>query len=205
MVSINSAKLNDDSQKVIDYFDKAIKLDSTIQNKNEYAKKAAEIAMVYKGKGNLSNAANWFEKVISLKTKPSNIDYYNAGQSFYNLQNFSKSDSLFTLYTNNFPKDNIGYLWSYRSKTHIDTTGDLVVPVAIELVKVAESIDSVKWKKQIIEASDYLVRHYANKKSDYASSLQWVYKILNLDPGNLDALKNKEILEKRLASPPVKK
>jgi hypothetical protein len=66
-------------------------------------------------------------------------------------------------------------------------------------------LDKVKFKGQIIEASSYLANYFANVKSDYASSLQWFNKILEVDSTNADALKYKEMLEKRLASPPVKK
>jgi predicted Zn-dependent protease len=206
IAAFNGAKLNAE-QKVSDYFDKAVQSDSTIENKTDYSKKAAEIASIYKRLGNLPNTALWFEKVITLKSRPTNIDYYNAGLSNFNLQKFAKSDSLFTLYKTNFPKETVGFLWSFRSKRNIDTamTEGIAVPAAIELVQVAETLDKVKFKGQIIEASSYLANYFANVKSDYTSSLQWFNKILEVDPTNADALKYKEMLEKRLSSQPVKK
>jgi predicted Zn-dependent protease len=207
IAAINAAKLNYDLQKVDDYFMKAVKSDSSLENKTDYSKRASEIAGLFKRNGNLANTAAWFEKAIVLKTRPTNIDYYNAGLSYFNIQNFKMSDSLFIMYKTNFPKETVGFLWSFRSRRNIDTamTEGLAVPAAMELVQVAETLDKVKFKGQIIEASGYLANYFANIKSDYTSSLQWFNKILEVDSANNDALKYKEMLEKRLSSAPVKK
>jgi len=204
VAAYNAAKTKADAVKLNYLFTKAIEADTTISNKIDYARKAADY---FKKSGQLNETAEWYMRIISLKARPSNLDYYNAGLSFYNLQNYGKSDSLFTLYKINYPKETVGFLWSFRSKRNIDTamTEGIAVPAAIELVQIAETLDKVKFKNQIIEASSYLANYYANIKTDYATSIQWFNKILEVDSTNPDALKYKEILEKRLASPPVKK
>jgi tetratricopeptide (TPR) repeat protein len=199
VAAYNAAKLKTDLTKVDYYFTKAIDADTVVANKIDLAKKAADF---FKRDGQLKMSANWFVKVMTLKPKPSNVDYYNAGMAFYNLKEFVVSDSLFTIYKVNYPKENVGYLWSFRSKRYIDTSMvmGLAVPAAIELITVLDS-DKVKFKSQIIEASGYLANYYANIKSDYAASIQWFDKILEVDPTNADAIKYKDILTKRLAAP----
>ena len=199
VAAYNAAKLKTDLTKVDFYFTKAIDADTVVANKIDLAKKAADF---FKRDGQLEMSANWFVKVMTLKPKPSNVDYYNAGMAFYNLKEFVVSDSLFTIYKVNYPKENVGYLWSFRSKRYIDTSMvmGLAVPSAIELITILDS-DKVKFKSQIIEASGYLANYYANIKTDYAASIQWFDKILEVDPTNADAIKYKDILTKRLAAP----
>ncbi len=199
IAAYNAAKLKTDLTKVDYYFTKAIDADTVVANKIDLAKKAADF---FKRDGQLKMSANWFVKVMTLKSKPSNVDYYNAGMAFYNLKEFVVSDSLFSIYKVNYPKENVGYLWSFRSKRYIDTSMvmGLAVPAAIELITILDS-DKVKFKSQIIEASGYLANYYANIKSDYAASIQWFDKILEVDPTNADAIKYKDILTKRLAAP----
>jgi tetratricopeptide (TPR) repeat protein len=203
IAAMNAAKTKADPAKVDNYFSKAVEADTAQVNKIDLARRAADF---FKKSGQLKLSADWFIKVMTIKPKPSNLDYYNAGLAFYNLQDFVKSDSLFTLYKTNYPKENVGYLWSFRSKRNIDTSMALgiAVPAAMELVQVTE-VDKVKFKGQIIEASGYLANYFANMKTDYATSIQWFDKILEVDPTNADALKYKDILTKRLAAPAPKK
>ena len=203
IAAMNAAKTKADPAKVDNYFSKAVEADTAQVNKIDLARRAADF---FKKSGQLKLSADWFIKVMTIKPKPSNLDYYNAGLAFYNLQDFVKSDSLFTLYKTNYPKENVGYLWSFRSKRNIDTSMALGIAVsaAMELVQVTE-VDKVKFKGQIIEASGYLANYFANMKTDYATSIQWFDKILEVDPTNADALKYKDILTKRLAAPAPKK
>ena len=203
IAAVNAAKTKADPAKVNDYFTKAVDADTAQVNKIDLSRRAADF---FKKSGQLKLSADWFTKVMTIKTKPSNLDYYNAGLAYYNLQDFMKSDSLFTLYKTNYPKENVGYLWSFRSKRNIDTSMalGLAVPAAMELVQVTE-VDKAKFKGQIIEASVYLANYFANIKTDYASSIQWFDKILEVDPTNADAIKYKDILTKRLAAPAPKK
>ena len=203
IAAVNAAKTKADPAKVNDYFTKAVDADTAQVNKIDLSRRAADF---FKKSGQLKLSADWFTKVMTIKSKPSNLDYYNAGLAYYNLQDFVKSDSLFTLYKTNYPKENVGYLWSFRSKRNIDTSMalGLAVPAAMELVQITE-VDKAKFKGQIIEASGYLANYFANIKTDYATSIQWFDKILEVDPTNADAIRYKDILTKRLAAPAPKK
>ncbi len=198
VAAFNAAKQKAAPEKIEYYFNKSIEADTVLANKIDYAKKAADY---FKKNSLLSISADWYLKILTIKPKPSNVDYYNAGLSFYNTQNFARSDSLFTIYKSNYPNDNVGYLWSFRSRKNIDTTGSIGMAIqdALDLIKVTE-IDKVKYKSQIVEASGYLANYFANVKSDYESSIKWFDKILEVDPTNADAIKYKDILSKRLSS-----
>jgi tetratricopeptide (TPR) repeat protein len=192
-----------DAQKVDFFFSKAIEADTTASNKVDYARRAADF---FKKSGNLGMSSNWYQKILLVKPRPSNVDYFNAGLAFYNIQDFVKSDSLFSIYKLNYPKDNVGYLWSFRSRKNIDTSmaQGLAVPAANELLQIIE-VDKVKFKNQIIEACNYLASYHANIKSDDITSVKYFEKILEVDPGNLDAQKFKDILMKRIESKSSKK
>jgi len=198
VAAFNAAKQKAAPEKIEYYFNKSIEADTVLANKIDYAKKAADY---FKKNSLLSTSADWYLKILTIKPKPSNVDYYNAGLSFYNTQNFVRSDSLFTIYKSNYPNDNVGYLWSFRSRKNIDTTGSMGMAIqdALDLIKATE-IDKVKYKSQIVEASGYLANYFANFKSDYESSIKWFDKILEVDPTNADAIKYKDILSKRLSS-----
>jgi len=198
VAAYNAAKQKAAPEKIEYYFNKSIEADTVLTNKIDYTKKAADY---FKKNSLLSISADWYLKVLTIKPKPSNVDYYNAGLSFYNIQNFVRSDSLFTIYKSNYPNDNVGYLWSFRSRKNIDTTGSIGMAIqdALDLIKATE-IDKVKYKSQIVEASGYLANYFANVKSDYESSIKWFDKILEVDSTNADAIKYKDILSKRLSS-----
>jgi tetratricopeptide (TPR) repeat protein len=203
VAAYNAAKTKADAQKVDFFFSKAIEADTTASNKVDYARRAADF---FKKSGNLGLSSNWYQKILLVKPRPSNVDYFNAGLAFYNIQDFVKSDSLFSIYKLNYPKDNVGYLWSFRSRKNIDTSmaQGLAVPAANELLQIIE-VDKVKFKNQIIEACNYLASYHANIKSDDITSIKYFEKILEVDPGNLDAQKFKDILMKRIESKSSKK
>jgi cytochrome c-type biogenesis protein CcmH/NrfG len=72
-----------------------------------------------------------------------------------------------------------------------------------ELIKVAEKDTAVQLNKKYLgEAYGYLATYAANQKEDYAAAISYFEKLLEVDPGNDDARKYIEILEKRTANAP---
>jgi hypothetical protein len=60
-------------------------------------------------------------------------------------------------------------------------------------------LDKAKNKSTLITAYGYMAGYNANVKKDFAVAISYLDKILEIDPANADATKNKEILQKALS------
>jgi hypothetical protein len=74
----------------------------------------------------------------------------------------------------------------------------LAIPDCQRFIEVAES-DKVKNKNTLITAYGYMAGYNANIKKDFAAAISFLDKILEVDPANVDAVKNKEILQKAMS------
>jgi len=181
---------------------KAINADTAMANKLDYAKKAADF---YKKTSNTAKSALWLTKVLQLNPKTSKVDLYNAGFENFKAGEFRKADSIFTVYKTNFPTEVYGHYWSFRSLSVVDSTMEqgLAIPDCEKFISIAES-DKAKNKSTLITAYGYLAGYTANIKKDLALASSYLDKIIEIDPNNQDAIKNREILQKALAAPPKK-
>jgi len=196
-LAINSAKLPDRQAKVDKYFQLAIDSDTSLANKIDYTRKAADF---FKKSGNQAKAAEWFTKVLYVNPKPSKVDIYNAGFENFRATQYQRSDSVFKIYKERFPDEVYGYYWSFRSLSVIDSTMEngLAVPDCQKFIQLAEN-DKVKNKNTLITAYGYMAGYNANIKKDFATAISFLDKILEVDPTNADASKNKEILQKAMS------
>ncbi len=202
VAAVNAAKMKSDPAKVDDYFMKAINADTAITNKLDYAKKAADF---FKKSANTAKSALWLTKVLGLNPKTSKVDLYNAGFENFKAGEFKTADSIFSVYKTNFPNEVYGHYWSFRSLSVIDSTmeGGLAIPDCEKFISIAET-DKAKNKSTLITAYGYLAGYTANIKKDLALASSYLDKIIEIDPNNQDAIKNREILQKALAAPPKK-
>jgi len=202
VAAVNAAKMKSDPAKVDDYFMKAINADTAITNKLDYAKKAADF---FKKSANTAKSAFWLTKVLGLNPKTSKVDLYNAGFENFKAGEFKTADSIFSVYKTNFPNEVYGHYWSFRSLSVIDSTmeGGLAIPDCEKFISIAET-DKAKNKSTLITAYGYLAGYTANIKKDLALASSYLDKIIEIDPNNQDAIKNRDILQKALAAPPKK-
>jgi hypothetical protein len=202
VAAINAAKMKSDPAKVDNYFMKAINADTALANKLDYAKKAADF---FKKSSNVTQSALWLTRVLGLNPKTSKVDLYNAGFENFKAGQFKTADSIFTVYKTNFPAEVYGHYWSFRSLSVIDSTMEqgLAIPDCEKFISIAE-VDKSKNKSTLITAYGYLAGYTANIKKDLALASSYLDKIIEIDPNNQDAIKNREILQKALAVPPKK-
>ena len=175
------------------FIDKAIALDTLEANKVTYLK---TIALSYEGQKKYKEAADWYNKVVSIKRTPGKVDIYNAGFNYFRSGNYPAAITVFNIYSQKFPEDAFGYYMSAKSKWGIDSlmaqasaNADFEKTIAVGMV------DSVKYKPQVIGSYKYFVAYYANVKKDNAKALEYCDKILSLDPQDAEALANKEALK----------
>ena len=199
LANINAKTPGSEAQAFVN-FQKAFDMDTVMENKVKYLTKAAALA---KKLGNRSEEANWLGKAYSLKPNPTNRDLYDYGFAHYQAANYDSSFRLFSLYREKYPDEIFGYLWAARSAQAKDTAFELGI-AAPEYQKLAEAgmrIDSVKYKAQIIQAYGILASYENNVKKNKDAAIEYLQRIVNLDPGNADAQKNLEILKRPAARP----
>ena len=89
-----------------------------------------------------------------------------------------------------FPEEIYGYEWAYNSAVAIATDTSLDVkqdsigfPSAMKLYEFTLR-DTVKFKKQYVNAVKFLAAYYINEAKDRDKSLEFFYKWRNSDPAN---------------------
>jgi tetratricopeptide (TPR) repeat protein len=184
-------------QEAFTNLQKAVTIDTLVDNKVKYINIAANLA---KKLGNRKEEARWLGVAYNLKPEPTQTDLYNWGMAHYQAGDYTTSDSIFCgIYQSKYPDQIYGYLWCARSKQAQDdsvNTGGLAVDAYKLLAEKATQIDSVKFKSQIVSSYFYLVQYYNDIKKDKETAIDYLDKILAVDPGNATALKFKDILEK---------
>ena len=128
---------------------------------------------------------------------PTKVDIYNAGYENFKAGNYLVADSVFDIYKSKYPDEVYGHYWSFRSLSVVDSTMEqgLAIPDCQRFIELAES-DKVKNKSTLITAYGYMAGYNANVKKDFPTAISYLDKIIEIDPTNVDATKNKEILLK---------
>ena len=188
------SKFSPDNPEIVSNLQRALEIDTLLANKTEYA---SQIAEYYKAQGDNSNQAKWLGRIYQLKENPLNIDLYYWGVAHYSAQEYQQADSVFSVYTEKYPEHVQGFYWRAKSNALLDSTMEngLAVPYYQKVIEMA-SADTVNNKSLLIQAYGYIGAYEANVKKNYESALFNFNKILELDAGNDDAMRYREILEK---------
>lgn len=180
---------------------KAVEKDTVVENKIKYISKAAALA---KKQGDRKQEANWLGIAYGMKKEPSQTDLYNWGMANYQAANYATADSIFCgLYQTKYPDQIFGYLWCARTIQAWDTAmvTPKFAPAQEKLAEMAMKLDSVKFKTQATGAYAALTSYYNDVKKDSKTALDYVEKILAIDPANPFANQVKPILQKQVNKP----
>ncbi|HEX3767909.1 MAG TPA: hypothetical protein VHT72_05995, partial [Puia sp.] len=144
----------------------------------------------------------------SLKN-PTNSDLFKYGTANYQAGNYKTADSIFCgVYISKYPNEIFGYLWCARSAQAEDDTlnskGLAVAPYEKLAQFARSSPDSAKYKSQIVGAYFYLAGYYNDVKKDKPKALEYMQKVLEVDPTNTSAQKIIEVLQKPAKQPATK-
>jgi tetratricopeptide (TPR) repeat protein len=201
------AKMPDSASQsqAFQYYIKAIAMDTLAANKEKYANAGLELARKLK---NPEAAAILSEDVYKAIKDPNNSDLYKYGMANYSAGNYKKADSIFCgLYESKYPNEIYGYLWCAKSKQAQDdslNSQGLAVEAYDKLAKFARSIpDSAKYKNQIISSYYYLASYYNDVKKDKNTAIEYMQKVLEVDPGNESAKNIINMLQKPPARQPA--
>jgi tetratricopeptide (TPR) repeat protein len=184
------------------YIDKAIALDTVDADKIAEAKILIDY---YTSTGNSNGIGNGFKKVIAIRKHPVNSDYQSAGFYFYKAGNNVDAAAIFDSAVVYFPNNLYDNYMLGKSLSGIDSTskGGLA-NAAFEKVIELGIADTVANKAQLIGAYQYFVEYYINVKRDKETALAYCDKILALDPGNAETIKNRDIIIKMKLKPGAK-
>jgi len=164
-----------------------------------------EVAKAYINAGVYDKAADWYKKMINLKTQlketPSALDYYNVGQNYFRAAGdttppdtvlLNKADSAFALLSEKFPDITTGYYWqgSVNAVKDPNAKEGLAVPYYQKYISMAES-ESEKNKVGLVKAYTYILVYYYNKE-DKPNIEKYMAKLLELDPNSEAAKQIKE-------------
>ena len=199
------AKFPGNETEALSTYNKAVIADTSYEGKVDLLTKAAGLA---KKVGNRGEEANFLRQLYNLKKNPSNTDLYNLGQAYYQAKNYVVADSIYcNAYQQKYPTEIFGYLWCARSKQAQDdstNSGGLAVEAYKTLAEKGRTLDSVKYKAQVLQSYYYLIQYYNDIKKDKATALMYIDKGLETDPTNPDLARFKEILSKPPAKAPVR-
>jgi tetratricopeptide (TPR) repeat protein len=171
------------------YYARAISMDTLLEDKQKYAGEALDLA---KQLHNKQAAAMLSGAVYNSLRNPTNSDLFKYGMANYSAGNYKTSDSIFCgVYETKYPNEIFGYLWCAKSKQAEDDSTNsqgLAVQAYEKLAQYARSIpDSAKFKNQVIGAYFYLASYYNDIKKDKGKAVEYMQKVLEVDPENATA------------------
>ncbi len=195
------AKFPGNEQQAMDAYNMAVTADTSYAGKMGLLAKGAALA---KKINNRAAEAEFLTQSYKMDKNPSNADLYNLGQAYYQAQNYKVADSIYCgVYESKYPDEIFGYLWCARSKQAQDdstNTNGLAVESYKTLAQKAISLDSVKYRPQILQSYYYLIQYYNDIKKEKDTALHYIDMGLQTDPTNADLARFKEILNR----PPAK-
>lgn len=209
---------HEDSVAAIEAYTKAISLDTAKREKLRIIKEASDDAKTMGAKGAY---AYWLGVGYGYNDSPSETDIYNWGFANYSAGNYQASDSIFCgIYESKYPNSFFGYLWCKNSALALDDSlwsKGLPVEAYQKLgaiarsldstAKVANSPDSIKYKRYVVESYSQLAGFYNNVKKDKETAIYYLDQWIAVDPVDPNPRKFKEILSRKPAPPrqPAKK
>ncbi len=171
------------------YYAQAIIMDTMDADKQKFANEGLELAKATKNK----QAAAIISGALYRSVKnPTNSDLFKFGMANYSAGNYKTADSIFCgIYVSKYPTEVYGYLWCAKSKQAEDDSlmsqGLAVEPYEKLASFIRSSPDSAKYKSQLIGAYFYLASYYNDVKKDKAKAIDYMQKVLEVDPTNATA------------------
>jgi tetratricopeptide (TPR) repeat protein len=172
----------------------AYQVDTVMENKMDILKKAAEF---FKAKKQYAKESDFRRLYLANKPNPTINDMFSTGIAYYFATRYDSSRNVFLKIQEKFPEQEYGWEWAFNSSKVLDTTkkDSIAVPDALKLLAFSQK-DSVKFKKQYINAASYLAAYYANDAGDKTKALDYLYRLKNISPERADDIqKNIEILQ----------
>jgi tetratricopeptide (TPR) repeat protein len=124
-----------------------------------------------------------FKALMAARKTPMSADLFYIGRAYYMNEQYMEADTAFTKLAERQPNIPTGYLWAGRSRQFIDSTGTqgLAKPMYEQVIEKASTAPD-KYKKDLIEAYDYLGTYTLQISKDVPKAKSYFEKILAIDP-----------------------
>ena len=180
-------KVNAGTEEIYNTYLEGTTVDTTLDAKVDFLKKGASY---FKEQKDRDYEAKMLVKIISMKQEPIINDYFDLTIAYYFKPAYFKARETALLMIDKFPDEIYGYEWAYNSAVAIATDTSLNVkqdsigfPSAMNLYEFTKR-DTVKFKKQYVNAVKFLAAYYINEAKDRDKSLEYFYKWRNSDLEN---------------------
>ena len=192
-------------EKVFNFYVEAVKVDTIIDNKVEALRRGAAY---FKGKGMREKEGDLLSMIIQIRPKTSLNDMFDATRAYYFGQAYQKSLDMANKMVEKFPAEVYGYEWVVNNYKVLDSSyaQNKLVPSTITLFEFAQK-DTAKYRKQYMAAAGTLLNYYANEAKDKDKAIEYLDKMLYVDPANESLQKIKKDLlapPKQSTNPPKK-
>jgi len=177
------------------WVEKAVEIDSLESNKVADIK---SIASIYESRKQFKSAADWYVRILDVKSNYGKTDLYNAGYDYYRSGFFNESINVFNKYVAKYPEDIFGYYMLGKCNAGIDSTGvqGFAVPFYQKVIDIGEKeIDTSKVKDKLLVAYKYLTEYYYNIKKEQAPAIQNIEKAINLTPADEELKKVRDMIK----------
>ncbi|MCX6230620.1 MAG: tetratricopeptide repeat protein [Bacteroidetes bacterium] len=194
---------NSQDSLAIGAYESAINMDSTKVNLYE------NIGNSYEKLKKFDKAVFNYEKLISYKLNPLSSDYFflgkssyfaagmltNAADSLIKSQFLQKADTSFSKVAELSPSSYIGFFWKARTNSMIDLNSALASakPWYEKAIVILEN-NPEKYKKELLEAYEYICIYYYNVK-DFEQAKVFLNKILAIDANYQGDIKTRKELK----------
>ncbi len=179
-------------------------LDTVLTSKIDFLKQGAEFLKSRADSLSRIREGDLRLEIVKLKgDKVGQRDFFDAGFAYYQGKNYEKADSIFDVFTDRYPDEVYGPMMQYNIHRALDSTMEkgMAVPWAEKYLALLEK-DTAKNKKTIIGVASYLASYHANIAKDKEKALEYLRKMLVLDPTNEIIKNNISVLEKAPATKP---
>jgi Flp pilus assembly protein TadD len=186
------SKTGGTDDEVYDTYVKGVVVDTVMSSKIDYLKQGAKF---FKDAGKRDREAGLLELITQIKPNPTINDYFEVMLANYFDTNYVKSREVALTMEEKFPLEVFGYEWAYNNsiayindttvtdtlrKAYQVSTG---APDALKLYEFSQK-DTVKYKKNYINAVRFLAAYYINEAKDKQKSLEFFRKWLEADVAN---------------------
>jgi predicted Zn-dependent protease len=179
-----------------------IKADTILENRLDLAKKGADF---FKAKKQYDKESQLRQIILDLKPTPTLTDLFGATLAYYFATKYGPARDVALQMKEKYATEPHGYEWAFNSSRAVDTVkkDSIAVPDALALFEFSQK-DSVKFKKQYLNAAGFLVNYYANDAKDPATALQYIDRMLAVDPANENLKPIREQLIRATRQPPTR-
>lgn len=185
------ARTGGSDEEIFDNYVKGVTVDTVLTSKIDFLKQGAKF---FKDNNKRGLEARLDQMIIDLKPTPTINDYFDLTIANYFTPDYDKALQSSIIMTQKYPDEVYGYEWAYNSAVAITTDtlrkvshDSIGMPEAMHLYEFALK-DTVKYKKQYINAVKYLAAYYINDAKDKGKSLEFFRKWLNADTENAAAI-----------------